>query len=93
MTALNSRSPNITFRHASGLFVASKRSSGVAAMAVRRFARKPLGGSFVIFTPFCNTDTGNLFDGIDVSHSLKDGSVLAGSVSSTSFSSVGIHDT
>ena len=33
-----------------------------------KFARKPRGGSFVIFRPFCSTGTGNALDGIDVSH-------------------------
>ena len=80
-------------RHASALSVASKRSSGMVAKAVRRLARRPLGGSLVILTPFCSTETGNLGEGIDVSHRRKAPSVLSGTMSSTSFSSADIHDT
>jgi len=56
-------------------------------------ARRPFGGSLVILIPFCSTETGNFFEGIEVSHKRKDGSVLLGSMSSTSFSSVAIHET
>ena len=80
-------------RHSSGLLVASNFSSGSAAKAVRRLARRPLGGSLVILTPFCSTETGNLGEGIDVSHRRKAPSVLSGTMSSTSFSSADIHDT
>ena len=34
-------------------------------------ARSPLGGSLVIFTPFCNTCTGKLLAGIEVNHKRK----------------------
>ena len=39
-------------------------------------ALKPLGGSLVIFTPFCSTCTGKLLAGIDVSHKRKPQCVL-----------------
>ena len=93
MTPLKSSSPNMMRRHASGLFVPSKISSGSAAYVARRLARSPLGGSLVILTPFCSTETGNLAEGIEVSHSRKEGSVLLGSMPSTSRSSCGIHET
>ena len=80
-------------RHWSGLLVASNFSSGTAAKAVRRLARRPFGGSLVILTPFCSTDTGNFGEGIEVSHSRKEESVLSGRMSSTSFSSAVIHET
>jgi hypothetical protein len=38
-----------------------------------KFARRPLGGSFVIFTPFCKIGTGKNVAGIDVSHKRKSG--------------------
>ena len=77
-------------RHWSALFVASNFSSAMAAKAVRRLARSPLGGSLVILTPFCSTETGNLGEGIEVSHRRKFESVLSGTMSSTSFSSADI---
>lgn len=36
-----------------------------------RKARSPLGGSLVIFTPFCKTCTGKLLAGIEVNHKRK----------------------
>ena len=35
------------------------------------FSRSALGGSFVIFTPLCSTDTGKDGEGYDVSHRRK----------------------
>lgn len=40
--------------------------------------RNPLGGSLVIFTPFCNTRTGKWSAGYDVNQSLKSGWVASG---------------
>lgn len=34
-------------------------------------SRKPFGASFVIFTEFCNTATGNVLTGYDVIHRRK----------------------
>lgn len=50
-------------------------------------AFKPLGGSFVIFTPFWRIDTGNSLQGIEVSHSRKSLCTVSGLRSSQSRSS------
>jgi hypothetical protein len=52
----------------------------------------PLGGSSVTLTPLCRMDTGNLSDGIAVSHRRKLSAVLSGVISSHMRSSVGSHD-
>lgn len=41
-------------------------SSVISVNARFKLARNPLGGSFVTLTEFCNTDTGNPFDGIEL---------------------------
>lgn len=43
------------------------------------FALKPLGGSFVTFTEFWSTETGNALEGIELSQSLKSGWISEGS--------------
>mmetsp|Transcript_15467 Transcript_15467/g.36110 ORF Transcript_15467/g.36110 Transcript_15467/m.36110 type:complete len:310 (+) Transcript_15467:1472-2401(+) len=55
-----------------------------------RFARKPLGGSLVIFTPFCSTAMGKAGEGLEVSQSRKSGAVSSGLMSSIMVSRVGI---
>ena len=53
---------------------------------------KPLGGSFVIFTPFWRIDTGKSLQGIDVSHSRKSLCTASGLRSSQSRSSSASQD-
>jgi len=53
----------------------------------------PVGGSLVILTPFCRMSTGKWGEGYEVSQSRKLECTAAGSISSTSFSSVIIHET
>ena len=50
----------------------------------------PLGGSLVIFTPFCSTKAGKALLGSEVSHSRKVGCTRSGESSSQMRSSVGI---
>ena len=53
----------------------------------------PLGGSFVILTPFWRMNAGNAADGSDVSHSRKLACTRSGVSSSQMRSSTGIHAT
>lgn len=41
------------------------------------FALKPFGGSLVIFTPFCRTNTGKWSAGYEVNHKRKSGCVVS----------------
>ena len=66
--------------------------SPAACARTRRLDRRPLGGSLVIFTPFCSTDTGNTWVGMDVSQRRKSLDTLLGSMPSQMRSSSGIHD-
>ncbi len=61
-------------------------------MSTFKFDFKPFGGSLVIFTPFCSTDTGNTLVGMDVSHNRKSFDTFAGSMFSQMRSSSDIHD-
>ena len=62
-------------------------------VAGRGGAGRTLGGSLVILTPFCRMSTGKAGEGYEVSHSRKFLCTTFGSISSTSFSSVIIHET
>jgi len=55
-------------------------------------ARRPEGGSFVIFTPFCRTCTGKDLAGMEVSQSRKLLDMFSGFSCSTMASSVDIQD-
>ena len=55
-----------------GLFVLFNLSSSILRKTVFRFALKPRGGSFVIFTLTCITATGKCGEGLDVNHNRKD---------------------
>ncbi len=46
-------------------------SSYPPSLSLSPKTRSPLGGSLVIFTPFCNTCTGKLLAGIEVNHKRK----------------------
>mmetsp|Transcript_2346 Transcript_2346/g.7682 ORF Transcript_2346/g.7682 Transcript_2346/m.7682 type:complete len:207 (-) Transcript_2346:6255-6875(-) len=55
-------------------------------------ARRPLGGSFVILTPFWSTETGKCFEGDEVSQRRKSMCARSGVISSQIFSSAAIHE-
>ena len=67
-----------------------KVGSQIGSMRYERviFARRPLGGSLVILTPFCSTVTGKCGEGYDVSQRRNDGCTESGLSSSHSRSSV-----
>mmetsp|Transcript_18459 Transcript_18459/g.55661 ORF Transcript_18459/g.55661 Transcript_18459/m.55661 type:complete len:222 (-) Transcript_18459:1094-1759(-) len=97
ITAWKKASPKASFLKAQALdpSVPSKKASsesGSARYEPSMLARKPLGGSLVILTPFCKIETGKCVDGADVSHKRKSGEAASGVSSSQIFSSVGIHD-
>ena len=98
MTAWKKHNPYRSFLKADGLAHESKNSLlliGSVRNDAIRLDFSPLGCSFVILMPDCNTDAGKSLLGYDVSHKRKSGlRVLALlEISSTIFYKVGIQVT
>ncbi len=91
MMAWKKQNPNNNFLNSVGFRQLLNYSSLIELYDLIKLALNPWGGSSVIFTPFCNTDIGNVGVGIDVSHSLKSGWVASLNYY-TSFYSDGIQD-
>mmetsp|Transcript_79582 Transcript_79582/g.125524 ORF Transcript_79582/g.125524 Transcript_79582/m.125524 type:complete len:261 (-) Transcript_79582:1368-2150(-) len=91
-TAWKKQKPNRSVLKISGLFDSSQALSVMELYDRSKLARSPAGGSFVILTPFCNTCTGKLFAGIDVSHRRKLFDMDSGLSCSTMASRSPIHD-
>jgi hypothetical protein len=74
MYAWKKQSPNSIFLKIFGRELDSNQSLfdiGSVPYELNKFAFNPLGGSFVILTPFYNTATGKSGEGYDVNQSRK----------------------
>ena len=91
MMAWKKQKPNSSFLNSLDLAQPLNYSSERAVYDLNKFARRPWGGSNVIFTPFCRTEMGKVGVGIEVSHNRKSPWVLS-LKSSTSFSKSDIQD-
>lgn len=83
---------NSSLRQARGLVDSSIRSCAIERYVIRILALRPVGGSSVIFTPFCRIATGKIGEGMEVSHRRKSFDIFSGLKSSTILSNVGIQD-
>mmetsp|Transcript_66757 Transcript_66757/g.204253 ORF Transcript_66757/g.204253 Transcript_66757/m.204253 type:complete len:241 (-) Transcript_66757:5715-6437(-) len=88
-TAWKKQNPYTSLAYASGFAQSDNIRSSHFIIEPRTFARRPFGGSFVIFTPFCSSSAGNCFVGIEVSHRRYIVSVSSGFICSQMRSSSG----
>lgn len=96
MNAWKKQRPNNIFLKIFGIPLPSNHDLlqiGSVPYEPSRFAFNPIGGSFVILTPFCNTATGKVADGYDVSQSLNSLCGFCNGKSSHNFSSLPIQET
>lgn len=89
--AWKKQKPNKSFLNSLDLVHPLNYSSDKAVYDLSKFARRPWGGSSVIFTPFCSTEIGKEEVGIEVSQSLKSPWVFSLNYS-TNFYNSGIHE-
>mmetsp|Transcript_16562 Transcript_16562/g.49426 ORF Transcript_16562/g.49426 Transcript_16562/m.49426 type:complete len:254 (+) Transcript_16562:1410-2171(+) len=90
MTAWNRHSPNTRRFHSSGLLLPLTYWSVKRLYVRTRLLFRPFGGSSVILTPSCSTETGKSGLGMLVSHSRKSLCTLSGWMPSTMRSRLGI---
>mmetsp|Transcript_35680 Transcript_35680/g.70018 ORF Transcript_35680/g.70018 Transcript_35680/m.70018 type:complete len:259 (-) Transcript_35680:1689-2465(-) len=78
MIAWKKQMEKSNFLNVSGFVVRLMSSSDMLLYDCIKLARRPLAGSFVILTPFCRTETGNLGVGPEVNHRRKSSWQLSG---------------